>query len=48
MPKLEVFFSSDYLGVVSSFLCLSLFVNLIRLFICDDTLQSLGNLHVAL
>ena len=38
MAQLEVFFSSDYLGVMSPFFVSSWCVNLIRVFLHDDTL----------
>ena len=39
MAQLEVFFSSDYLLVVSLFFVSSCCVNLIRVFLHDDTLH---------
>ena len=47
VAQLEVFFSSDYLWVVTLFVS-SHGVNLIGLFLCDDALQQLGRLHASL
>ena len=44
---IEVFFSSDYLWVMSPFLCFIRCVNLIRVFLHDDTLHYLDGLHAS-
>ena len=47
MAKLEVFFTSDYLPVMSFFFVSSWCVNLIRVFLHDDTLQLLEGFHAS-
>ena len=47
MAQLEVFFSSDYLLVVSPFLCFIILCYLIGVFLHDDTLLQLEGFHAS-
>ena len=39
IAQLEVFFSSDYLGVMSLFLCIIIMCSFDLIVLCDDTLH---------
>ena len=45
VAQLEVFFSSDYLWIMSSFLCFIMVCYLIRVFLHDDTLHYWDGIH---
>ena len=47
MAHLEVFFGSDYIESSDLFLVSSWCVNLIRVFLHDDTLHYLDDLHAS-